>query len=102
MSEILPIIEYVIHTELFWIIVGALLGTLLGLQQKQFMNNLSNHDVHQVLSLTFMFSALRIILACIILLVAFYFSPQFGLSCLITFLVTRWIWLFLLARNRSG
>ena len=55
----------------------------------------------EVVSKTYLFAAVRIAASSLLIFSAFLFGLMQGLVCLAGFLISRWVWIALVFRNRK-
>jgi len=82
-----------------WSGIGIALAVTFALIQRFTLDHFNTREPQRLLSRTMLHSAFRILLCGILLYFAFSSSLVYGLTFLITFLISRWISLFLLSNQ---
>lgn len=79
----------------FWVLAGGMLALIFVLLQKHSITHFGPGNAQKVLSHTLAQSALRVLLSVAVLFLAFKTGLYNGLACLITYILIRWIWMFI-------
>jgi uncharacterized membrane protein YedE/YeeE len=86
---------------LIWVIIGILMAVLFLYSQEKSIALITSNTNHFSFGKIFQISFLRIAAISAILLFAFHQSITFGLVCLISFIVSRWVTLLFLLRKAN-
>lgn len=84
---------------LIWAFAGAFLAAVFAFVQFAGLRRNGAKDPQKMISKSMLHSGIRILLVAALLYFGFSSHIQNGLACLITFLIVRWISLFLLAHK---
>ena len=85
----------------FWIIVGFLLAYGFLQTQKISLGILQHDEKNKILLKLAGFSFARIVLGVAVIFLGFMQSMWFGLACLVSFIVFRWVFLFISIRKNN-
>ena len=91
--------EIWIHS-IFWIGIGAIAGMGFNILLEASIKKLVSKTVTQQMSVFYILSALRIIAMLLLLFLAFRQGLQSGLACLLSFIISRWISIFIIAKQK--
>jgi hypothetical protein len=84
---------------LIWVVIGVLMAVIFVYSQEKSIGLITSNANHLSLGKIFQISFLRIAVSSAILLFAFHQSIIHGLTCLISFIISRWVTLLLLLRK---
>jgi hypothetical protein len=79
---------------IFWTCAGAVTGIILGWWQWVSLKKLGKKNTDELISNIYVILAIRVLIVSGILFAAFLQGLRFGLSFLLAFLISRWIWIY--------
>ena len=86
---------------ILWIGIGALAGMGFNILLEASIRKLGSKTVTQQMSVFYILSAFRIIAMLLLLFLAFRQGLQSGIACLLSFIISRWISIFIIAKRNK-
>lgn len=81
-----------------WAGIGSLAGIGFNFLLDSSLKKFINPDYTKKMAAFYAFSAFRIILVVILIFIAFNQGIRSGLACLLSFIISRWIWIYISAK----
>ena len=85
----------------FWILIGAMVALVFAVSQQRSIKKAEANGTEKLLARTMTQSALRILISVAALFMAFRSGLFNGLGCLAGFITIRWIWLFIVIKDKK-
>lgn len=89
-------------TYIIWAVIGSLLAIFFIRSQEKTVAIITASDGNKQLAKIFLMSIIRVLLSVSVLLIGFLQSLWLGLTCLVLFLITRWISLLISIKKKKA
>jgi len=95
------ILESIFKNIYFWGLLGGILASLFAQMELHSIKKINVGEAERILSGIMAQSGLRVLAAVAVLFLAFRSGIAEGFSCLITFFIVRWIWLYVIVKKNN-